>query len=73
MLCNGTIVPFWQQIIEDDFQVLLHVVRSIASRGIMATHHVLNVVRISLFVLGFVHQSDHGVERVEQHPLHTRA
>jgi hypothetical protein len=40
MLRNGTIVPLWQQIIEDDFQVLLHAVRGLASRFIMAAHHV---------------------------------
>src|SRR6266581_3853393 len=40
MLRNGTIVPFWQQIIEYDSQVLLHLVRGIASRFIMAANHV---------------------------------
>ena len=54
--------------IEYDFQVLLHVLRGLASRLIMAANHIDCRAQPGARC-GFAHQGDHGVKRVEQQAL----
>src|SRR5215468_5996561 len=50
--------------IEDDFQVLLQVLRGLASRLIMAANHLACRAQPGARC-GFAHHGDHGVKRVE--------
>src|SRR5215471_10394740 len=50
--------------IEDDFQVLLQVLRGLASRLIMAATHLACRAQPGARC-GFAHHGDHGVKRVE--------
>src|SRR5499433_3360179 len=40
ILWDGAIVPFGQQVVEDDAQILLHLSCGLAARCIMAAHHI---------------------------------
>src|SRR6266516_5190077 len=54
--------------IEYDFQVLLHVLRGLASRLIMAANHIDCRAQPGARC-GFAHQGDYSVKRVEQQAL----
>src|SRR5262249_4263334 len=54
--------------IEDDFQVLLQVLRGLASRLIMAANHLACRAQPGARC-GFAHHGDHGVKRVEPQAL----
>ena len=66
MLGNGSIVPFGQQVIEYDFQVVLDFIGGIAAGFVESPDHVDRRFQSSTRCR-FSHQVDDGFHRVKQH------
>ena len=66
MLGDGSIVPFWQQVIEYDFQVAFDFIGGVAAGFVEAADHVDSCFQSST-CCRFSHQVDDRVYRVKQH------